>query len=232
MKIIGLVLLMLFSFKLQANADILYLKNGRSIEGVIKKEDDLDVNLEINCGVVKFSKDQIKNIQRSTPESAQIIREGWIKEKELSEARAQEIQKLKEQEPKQAVMEKQDGHVMVETTLNKKVKANLMLDTGSSFIVLSSKVAVGLGVGVSIKPKVGDVVEMVLADGRKVKALKITLDSVSVQGSEIKKVEAVVLPEQENNDVLTHDGLLGMSFLKNFSFKIDQKNNKLVLEKL
>lgn len=28
------------------------------------------------------------------------------------------------------------------------------------------------------------------------------------------------------------DGLLGMSFLKNFNFKIDQSNNRITLEKL
>jgi clan AA aspartic protease (TIGR02281 family) len=225
----AMVFLMLFGFKFQARADMLYLKNGRSIEGIIIKEDDLDVNLEIGCGVVKFSKDQIERILGSSSEGSQLIKQGWAKEKEASAARAREVQQRQEREPKQAVMDKQNGHLTVETTLNKKVKANLMLDTGSSLVVLSSKIAARLGIDVSAKSS--DVVELVLADGRKVEARRIILDNVSVQGSEIEKVEAAVLPEQDNS-VFTHDGLLGMSFLKKFIFKIDQKNNKLVLEKL
>ena len=224
-----LVFLMLFGFKLQVNADILYLKNGRSIDGIIQKEDDREVNLEIGCGMIKFSKDQIESIQRSSAEGVQLIRQGWVKQKESSAATAREIQKRQEHEPKQAVMDKESGHLTVETTLNKKVKATLVLDTGSSLVALTSKIAASLGIDVSTGAS--DVVELVLADGRKVKAQRVILDNVSVQGSEVEKVEAAVLPEQENN-LLAHDGLLGMSFLKNFSFKIDQKNDKLILEKL
>jgi len=224
-----LVFSMLFGFKLQVNADILYLKNGRSIEGIIKNEDGRDVNLAINCGEVKFSRDQIKSIKRSSSEGALIIRQSWVQEKEASESRVREVQERQEREPKQAVMDKQNGHLTVETTLNKKVKAKLMLDTGSSLVVLSGKIAASLGI--DLPAKSSDVVELVLADGRKVEARMIILDNVSVQGSEIEKVEAAVLPEQDNS-VLTHDGLLGMSFLKKFTFKIDQKNDKLVLEKL
>lgn len=227
--VLVLVFLMLFSFKFQANADILYLKNGRSIEGIIKNEDDRDVNLEIGFGVIKFSKDQIENIQRSSSEDVQLIKRGWVKDKEFSEARAKEIRQRQEHEPKQVVLDKQSGHVTVETMLNKKVKANLVLDTGASLVVLSSKIAASLGIDVS--DKFSDAVDLVLADGRKVGARRIILESVSVQGAEIEKVEAAVLPKQENN-LFTQDGLLGMSFLKKFTFKIDQKNDKLILEKL
>lgn len=227
--VLVMVFLMLFGLKFQAHADMLYLKNGRSIEGIIIKEDDRDVNLEIGYGVVKFPKEQIERILGSSSEGAKLIMQGWAKEKEISEARAREAQQSQERKPKQAVIDKQSGHLTVETTLNKKVKANLMLDTGSSLVVLSSKIAVSLGIDASAS--VSDSVELVLADGRKVKAQRVILGNVSVQGAEIEKVEAAVLPEQENS-VLTHDGLLGMSFLKKFTFKIDQKNDKLVLEKL
>ena len=116
--------------------------------------------------------------------------------------------------------------------MNRKVKANLVLDTGASVVVLSSKVAVSLGMDVyAPAAKADDAAEFVLADGRKIGAKRIILDNVDVQGSEAHKVEAAVLPEQENN-IIVCDGLLGMSFLKNFSFKIDQKNNRLTLEKL
>ena len=55
----------LFNFKSQASADTLFLKNGRSIDGLIKKEDVDNVELEISFGSMKFSKKQIDSIVRS-----------------------------------------------------------------------------------------------------------------------------------------------------------------------
>jgi len=51
-----------------------------------------------------------------------------------------------------------------------------------------------------------------------------------VQGVEAKGVGAVVLPE---GAAFTRgeDGLLGMSFLRKFNFKIDHTTKKLILEK-
>ncbi|MCX5694587.1 MAG: retropepsin-like aspartic protease [Candidatus Omnitrophica bacterium] len=236
-----LVILILFGFRLAANADTLYLKNGRNIEGVITKEDEHNVSLEVNCGIVKFSKEQINSIERSSTEDVQLIRQGWVSEKEALAVKtkeirqkqaleAKQIQEKQEHEPKQAVLDKQNGQVTVMTMLNKKVQANLVLDTGASCIALSSKIAAILGIDTTIHNDSG-VFEMILADGRKVKAKRIILDTVSVQGSEVEKVEAAVLPEQVDS-VIAHDGLLGMSFLKNFNFKIDQKSNKLTLERI
>ena len=236
-----LVLLMLFGFRLAAKADTLYLKNGRNIEGVVVKENEHDVSLEVNCGIVKFPREQINSIQRDSAEDAQLIRQKWASQKEALAAKAQQVREKQaleaqqvrekqEHEPKQVVLDKQSGQVTVMTMLNKKVQANLVLDTGASCIALSSKIAAILGIDATINNDSG-VFEMILADGRKVKAKRIILDTVSVQGSEVEKVEAVVLPEQEDS-VIAHDGLLGMSFLKNFNFKIDQKSNKLTLEKI
>jgi len=228
----GLIFLMLLGFALSARADILYLKNGRKIEGVIQKESSQDVSLDIGSGVVKFSKNEIESIKRSLAGGDQAIRDRWVRERAEAQARAREIQKKLEGAPKQAVLDSESGKLTVETTLNKKVKADLVLDTGASLIVLSSKIAKNLGVNLSAKPaKAGDILELTLADGRKVEGRKIILDNVSVQGSEVQKVEAAILPEQDNS-ALAHDGLLGMSFLKNFTFKIDQKEKKLTLEKL
>jgi clan AA aspartic protease (TIGR02281 family) len=222
--------LLLFGFNSEANADILYLKNGRSIEGVIVKEDVDGVNLEMSCGMVKFSQDQIQGIQRSSVEGTGLIKQKWAQEEEAAQARAKQVQEAKEHEPKSAALGKQSGHVTVEAMLNKKVKASLLLDTGASLVILSAKIASSLG----FNPAPGNpanTIELVLADGRKLKAKKIILDSLSVQNSEIQKVEAAIIPEPESASLI-NDGFLGMSFLKNFSFKIDQKENKIILEKL
>jgi clan AA aspartic protease (TIGR02281 family) len=224
-----LALLVLFIFNLRANADTLYLKNGRNIKGLIKSEDAENVNLEVNSGTVKFSKKQIERIVRSTPEEAESIRQGWEKKKKEYEERTKEAEEKKEHEPKQVNVDNKSGHIMVEATLNKKVKATLILDTGASFVVLSSNIAKQLDLDVqSTETKI---LQMILADGRKVDAKMFVLKSIRVQDSEVENVEVAVLPEKES-DAISKDGLLGMSFLKNFNFKIDQKNDKLVLEKL
>jgi len=69
-----------------------------------------------------------------------------------------------------------------------------------------------------------------MADGRQVNARFFILESVKVEGVEAQNVAAIILPQEA--DIGYADGLLGMSFLKRFNFKIDQKNKKLILEKL
>ena len=225
---ISLVILFLFSFSL-SYGDTVYLKNGRAIEGIINKETVNDISLDIGSGVLKFYKDQIESIKRSTSEGAQLIRQKWSNDRVADEARALEILDRADHEPKLVAINEQSGHLIVETLLNKKVKVNLMLDTGASLIVLSNRAASGLRIPVSNDPR--DYLFLIMADGRKAVARRIILDSVNVQGSELRRVEAAVLLKEESN-LLSGDGLLGMSFLKKFSFKIDRKNNKLVLEKI
>lgn len=222
-------LLILFSCASPLFADTLYLKNGRNIEGLIKGEDADNIDLEVSFGTVKFSKTQIERIERSSDVEAAAIKQRWAVKKAEAQERAREIEEIKEHEPKQVSMDKTSGHVIVEALLNNKVKASLILDTGSSFIVLSSNIAKQLEIDVNDKATKD--VQLVLADGRKVEAKYVILDSVRVQESEIEKIGVAILPEKES-DAVSKDGLLGMSFLKNFNFKIDQKNSKLILEKL
>ncbi len=224
-----LVFVILFSSQLQALADTIYLKNGRSIEGLVKKEDADFVELEISFGSMKFSRKQIERITSSSPDEAAAIRKEWAEEKIRAQVRAREAELRREYEPKQINMDKQSGHVVVTTLLNNKVKANLVLDTGASLILLSRKVAANLGAGVNGKE--GTPIELIMADGRRENAKMIILDSVKVQDSEVRDVEAAILPDKESA-TMPEDGLLGMSFLKKFNFKIDQKNDKLILEKL
>jgi len=225
-----LILIVLFlNWAGLAYTDTVFLKNGRQIEGIIEKETDKDVSVDIGTGTLKFYKEQVQTIERSSGQGLQEIREKWRFQQAEDEARAIEILEKSEREPKFVSINDRSGHLIVETLLNKKTKVNLMLDTGSSLIVLSNKAAQDLRIPPSNDPR--DFIFLVMADGRKVGARKIVLDSVSVQGSELKKVEAAVLLKEESN-LLSGDGLLGMSFLKRFSFKIDRKANKLVLEKI
>jgi predicted aspartyl protease len=69
-----------------------------------------------------------------------------------------------------------------------------------------------------------------LADGRIADAKYIVIGSMKVQDAEAKRVEACVLTTDVGGADM-QDGLLGMSFLKNFKFTIDQKEKKLILQK-
>ena len=218
----------LFSFILCLNADTLYLKNGRSIEGLIKAEDEQGVDLDVGFGTVRFSKGQIERIERVSSGEAASIRQKWDAKKQKALDKEKEEQLKKELEPKQIDVQQQSGHVVVEVLINKKIKASLILDTGATYMVLTH--AMAQKIDLDIDERIGKDIEMVLADGRKAKAKYMLLDTVSAQGVEAKNVAAAVLPS-DVADAKFKDGLLGMSFLKNFVFKVDQKNNKLVLEK-
>jgi clan AA aspartic protease (TIGR02281 family) len=219
----------LFGFVLQLNADTLYLKNGRSIEGLIKTEDDQSIELEVGFGTVKFSKSQIERIQRTNARESALIQKKWDEAKQKVQDQEKEERLKKELGPKQVDIQQQSGHVIVDAVINKKVNASLVLDTGASYVVLSNSIA--KKIDPDIDRKEGKNIEMTFADGRKTNAKFMLLESLSTQGVEAEKVAAAILPEDASSANFK-DGLLGMSFLKNFTFKVDQKNNKLVLEKL
>jgi predicted aspartyl protease len=194
-----------------ARADTIYLKNGRSIEGFIIDENPESVQVDVGFGKVGLKRSEIDNVTRSDDEDAQRLREKWGRQKAASEQRIKEEKIKDELAPKHVVLTEDRGQIVVDALLNKKVSATLILDTGASLVVIKDSVAR-------------------LADGRESTAKHTVLESVSVQGVEADNVDVAILPEDANDPALK-DGLLGMTYLKNFSFKIDQKNKKLTLEK-
>ena len=227
-------------------ADMLYLKNGRSLEGIIKKQSLEQIELDVGFGSVTFEKSAIDRIHMSTPEEFARIKEKWQVERvksELMRERAEEERNRqialwkqrhdKEMEdaqfnPKEIAAAKRSGHMMVEALLNKKVTATLMVDTGASLMVLTRKTARNLGINLDTE---GADVIMQVADGRKIKAKYVVLDTVSIKDVVAEKVEAAVLLDK-TTDYGFKDGLLGMSFLRRFNFKFDYNKGSLVLEKL
>ena len=226
------LVLSLPGFIITAAADTLYLKNGNTIQGFIKKETLDAVELDVGFGTMKFGLDQIAHIHKSSPEEAQALREKWESQRRAMAAEAaaktQDLPSAEKPQPKDVQVDTQAGHIMVDTLLNHKVKAQLLLDTGASILVLTHGIAEKLGLQAK---NYKQLVELKLADGRKIKAIYITLDNVSVQGVEAGKVPVAVFTE-EIADLGYKDGLLGMSFLNRFNFKVDQKNKKLILERL
>ncbi|MFH1854110.1 MAG: retropepsin-like aspartic protease [Candidatus Omnitrophota bacterium] len=229
-----LTILLLTIFASDARSDIIYLRNGRSIEGIIDKEKEENVSLDVGFGTVKFRRSEIKDIYRSTPKELAAIRKKWEEDRKLEQERWQkkeeehkETERKKELAPKKAGFTEVNDHIMVNALLNKKVQATLLLDTGATLVLLSKSVAD------KIKDKTklieGDIIELQVADGRKVKARLILLDTLSVENAEAESVIGAVLLDSEEE---IGDGVLGMSFLSKFNFQIDNSKKKIILEKL
>lgn len=210
------------------NADILYLKNGHSIEGLIKNADDNSVELEVYAGTVKFRRSEIEKIEKTAPEESYTIRQKWERKKIENQKEMLKRQLEEEQRPKKIHFSEDSQSIILEATLNKRIKVSLMLDTGSSLVVLKKDVAKALGVNLD---KVKTSLQLTLADGRKINAKHVTLESIRVENTEANNVDAAIMLD-EAGDLGFGDGLLGMSFLKRFNFKVDQKDKKLTLEKL
>jgi clan AA aspartic protease (TIGR02281 family) len=208
-------------------ADTIYLKNGRTIEGFITEEKPESILVDVGFGKVGLKRSEIESVSRSDENDAGKLRDKWIRQKAASEERAKE-EKLKEElAPKHATLTDDRGQLLVEALLNQKVKATLILDTGASLVVIKENIAKQLGLAVE---DLKQDLKIKLADGRDSTAKHAVLTSVSVQGVEAQNVDAAILAEDVQDPALK-DGLLGMAYLKNFSFKIDQRNKKLTLEK-
>ncbi len=223
-----LILLFLCAFTASVNADILYLNNGRKIEGLIKSEDENNLELEVSGGVVKFQKHEINKIERANYRESVAIRQKWEKQKLTNQERLSKQRIEEEQRPKGVEFSSGGHSITVTAKLNHKVDASLLLDTGASLVVLKRHVAEELGIDLSkVKPDA----KMTVADGRVVNAKYVLLQSIKVENVEAENVEAAIMLD-EIGPASFGDGLLGMSFLKRFNFKIDYKQNRLILEKL
>lgn len=116
-----------------------------------------------------------------------------------------------------------DNHVIVPVTLSykqKKVRARLLLDTGSTNITLHKHIAKKLSIK---KPRKGSIR---VADGKLIDAEAVILDSVTVGPHTEKNLLAGII-EHTGPDV-AFDGLLGMNFLKNYHYTIDFENQVLL----
>lgn len=214
------------------------------MEGFIRDEKAEPVLIDVGFGVIGLKRSEIESFSRSNEKDAQRLRDRWSRQKKESEERNKE-QKIKEQialrqrEEDVAARKKEElnskriniadesGHIIVTALLNNKVNATFILDTGASLVIIKDSIARQLGINISALKRE---VKLKVADGRESTAKYTVLSSVNVQGVEALNVDAAILSSDVQDPGLK-DGLLGMAFLKNFNFKIDQRNKSLTLEK-
>jgi clan AA aspartic protease (TIGR02281 family) len=210
-----------------SRADTIYLKNGRNIDGVIVKEASDNVELDVGPGKVIFSVSEIERIDRSQPQELSLMRNKFAEEKQRAAALSRQESPRRDDTPGSINLIEQDGHVFVDSVINGKLRQRLIIDTGATFIVLPYKAVEELHLDVG---KASKLAQLQLADGRRINAAFVVLDNVKVGQAEVNNVEAVILPQQVQ-DSGTYNGILGMSFLKRFNFKVDYIRRKLVLER-
>jgi clan AA aspartic protease (TIGR02281 family) len=119
-----------------------------------------------------------------------------------------------------------DSVIVVETKIwgpKRVATVRLVFDTGASLVILPWKLATGLGLKIDqtkvIQTTTASTVES---------APLITVPRMSILGEEVKKVNALVkdLPPEAGVD-----GLLGLSFIKNFQVHIDFNSGILSLDR-
>jgi clan AA aspartic protease (TIGR02281 family) len=110
----------------------------------------------------------------------------------------------------------------VSTVINEKHSKELVVDSGASLVTLPYKMAVDVGVA----PTEDDEnITLQLADGSLVQAKRVTIPVMRVGKFELNDVDCAVMPAHLPEAA----PLLGMSFLRNFSFKIDSDTGKLTM---
>ena len=220
-RIILLFLLILTGLILEARADTIHLKNGRKMEGLIKREVEDGVWLDLGFGAVKLRWEEIEGIDRSDHIEAESIRQEWQRREKLE----QETREKKGLGPKEIRFSEEGGHIFVDALLNNQVKATLLLDTGAPMTLLSGRMTKELG----IKTQDVKIETMKVLGIPDLHVVSTVLDSIKIEGAEARDVD--VGASIDETPQIMKDGLLGMSFLRRFNFQIDSINKKLILEK-
>ncbi len=209
-------------FSTTACADTVYTRDKRTWQGLIIAENKHQVWLDLGFDIAIIKKEKIIRILRSDSQTAKNI------SAELKTKRQKRNQMLlsRDQKPREVPFETFQGHILVQALLNGHVKSKLLLDTGSTFTFLSQEIASKLGIPNDNK---GLAAQVMTSDGRSQKMLVSTLRTVRVGTAEARDVMVAILPKMREKTPFA-DGLLGVSFLSRYNFKIDYKRSKLILE--
>jgi len=151
-------------------------------------------------------------------------RGGAIRIKARGTPRSPESSKPYSRNKASVSFQKKGQIVIVQATVNGRIPANFVLDTGASHTMISRATAKGLGI--DLKKKL-PTIPFQTVNGI-ILAPLIVLDSMEVGGMQVKDLTAAVHDVFPDPNIA---GLLGIDFLSNFNVNIDTKNKVLVLEK-
>jgi len=121
--------------------------------------------------------------------------------------------------------EKQGDHLVFQVRINGTPPIRLLLDTGASRVVLNAEAAQRVRARM-----LGTEHEAVIANGSVIKVKDAVLGRMVVGKSEATEVEAGV--SQPEHAIPSCDGLLGMSFLRNFHMFLDPTTGGFELRKI
>lgn len=125
--------------------------------------------------------------------------------------------------PQSIPLNRQGEHFIVQALINDTVRLSLMIDTGASISLLSESAFDTL----NRNSNATYVKELTFnTAGGQVTSSIYQVDEFSIQGYTVNNFVFSVNPYVNER----YDGLLGMNFLKNFDFHIDQNNNVLLLK--
>ena len=115
------------------------------------------------------------------------------------------------------------GHsTIVQVKLNDSATGRFVVDTGASLVSISRTMATRLNLEMSTDRAI----RVTVADGRSVSAYPVILKSVQTGDARAENVAAVVLESEPSPGV---DGLLGMTFLREFDVHLDAAGHRLEL---
>ncbi|MGA2617398.1 MAG: TIGR02281 family clan AA aspartic protease [Thermoguttaceae bacterium] len=119
-----------------------------------------------------------------------------------------------------------DGNLwQVTVSLNGKHAQEMIVDTGASIIALPYGVAEAAG----MTPSANDpTIRVSLADGRIISAKQVFAASVRLGKFTVEHVECAVMPA----DLTQAQAMLGLSFFKHFTYKIDSAKGKLAMSQI
>jgi clan AA aspartic protease (TIGR02281 family) len=115
--------------------------------------------------------------------------------------------------------------MIVSVELNNRLKANLVVDTGASYIGISKAVAAALGLTTTERTRF---IPLQTINGIRMSPI-IKLSALRLGSIEMKDVEATIIEEWSESDVV---GLLGMNFLSGFDWSTDTNKGQLLLKRL
>ena len=169
------ITLFLFLFIIQPfiiYADLIKLKNGRSIEGIIYKEDAHFVELEVSVGTIKLPKDQVAEILPSGEDEGLSLRKQWEKKRVDFENKLNKQKAIEEAKPRDVKFSHDSKGIVLKVAINDKIEVPMLLDTGASVMLLTRSTAKRAGIDLSrLKPDL----KVPVADGRVVAAARVVL---------------------------------------------------------